>query len=77
MSRKGEVRINAQDVIGKCLGKLQVNEYAGSAYDYTLGGERLRHYYWCDCDCGRRKKIRRSVILAGKIKSCGCARRRR
>lgn len=30
--------------------------------------------YLCKCDCGKEKKIRRSHLLDGRIKSCGCYR---
>lgn len=39
---------------------------------------RGRHYvrYWCQCACGSQEKlIRRSSLLEGRTKSCGCRNR--
>lgn len=29
-------------------------------------------YWWCVCDCGTRKEVRASGLLAGRSNSCGC-----
>ena len=31
-------------------------------------------YWWCRCDCGNTKEHIGAFLVAGKIKSCGCAR---
>lgn len=46
--RKSKIRIDVNDIVGKCLGKYYVTGYAGCSHDYTAGGPRLRHYYNCD-----------------------------
>lgn len=76
-SRKGKALINVDDIIGKRLGKLTVTGYAGYFYDETKAGLKMRHLYWCVCDCGTTKKIRRSELKHDIVKSCGCLRERR
>lgn len=71
-SPKGKVLIDADDIIGKCLGKLEVISYVGHRYDNTKGGERMRHVYRVQCDCGVVKEMRRSTLIGEKIGSCGC-----
>ena len=73
---KGKIRIDVNDIIGKCLGKLEVVSYKGSKYDPTKAGEKMRHYYMCDCKCGKSKMIRRSSLLNDKVHSCGCRRKK-
>lgn len=73
--KKGKILINANDIIGKRLGKLEVISYAGSKYDYTCGGERLRHYYVVRCECGEIKLIQRGQLVSEIVYSCGCGRR--
>ena len=73
---KGKIRINVNDVIGKCLGKLEVIEYAGCKYSDTKGGLRMRHYYKCECSCGRTTIIRRASLKNELVQSCGCIRGR-
>lgn len=77
MPKRGKILINVDDVIGKCLGKLEVISYAGNNYDMTLGGERMRHYYRVKCDCGTVKIIQRGQITSELVKSCGCLRKER
>ena len=57
--KKGKVLINVNDIIGKRLGKLKVISYIENRYDMTLGGERMRHYYMVECDCGTIKPMQR------------------
>ena len=73
--KKGKVLINVNDIIGKRLGKLKVITYAGYKYDNTAGGQRLRHYYICKCDCGKTYTVQRGPLFSETIHSCGCARR--
>lgn len=74
--RKGQILINVEDIIGKRLDKLEVICYAGRSYSETAGGQRMRHYYLCKCDCGQRTVIERSPLKSDLFHSCGCKRRR-
>lgn len=29
-------------------------------------------FWWCRCDCGKRKTFSRKDLVSGKVKSCGC-----
>lgn len=52
-------------IIGKRYGKLTVVS--------KVDGEDKSHTkYICKCDCGNTKEIRRSSLLSGSTKSCGC-----
>ena len=73
--KKGKVLINVNDIIGKRLGKLKVISYIENRYDMTLGGERMRHYYMVECDCGTIKPMQRGQLVSGVVHSCGCSRR--
>mgnify|MGYP003312522543 CR=1 FL=1 len=75
--KKGKLLINVDDIIGKRLGKLEVTSYAGSKYDNTLGGERMRHYYVVKCECGTIKLVQRGPLVSEIVHSCGCGRRGR
>ena len=73
--KKGKLLININDIIGKRLDKLKVITYVGYKYDNTAGGQRLRHYYACKCDCGKICIVQRGQLLNEIIHSCGCGRR--
>ena len=73
--KKGKVLINVNDIIGKRLGKLKVISYIENRYDMTLGGERMRHYYMVECDCGTEKIVQRGQLTSEIVHSCGCGRR--
>lgn len=73
--RRGKVLIDVKDIIGKRLGKLEVISYYGRSYSTTRGGDRLRHYYWCQCECGNLHVVQRAQILNEIVHSCGCKRR--
>lgn len=77
MVKRGKVLINVNDIIGKRLGKLEVISYAGNNYDMTLGGERMRHYYIVECECGTIKIVQRGQLTSEIVHSCGCGRRRK
>lgn len=77
MKEKGKIRINVNDIIGKRLGKLQVISYEGYRYDITHGGERVRHCYMVECDCGKTKIMRRNMLKHDLVKSCGCSKKER
>lgn len=72
--RKGKILININDIIGKRLGKLEVISYYGYSYSITRGGDRMRHYYMCQCECGNIHYIQRGQILNQIVHSCGCSR---
>jgi hypothetical protein len=75
--RKGKILINVNDIIGKRLGKLEVICYAGHSYSETAGGQKMRHYYLCKCDCGTLKVIQRDPLLFEIVHSCGCLKRKK
>ena len=75
--KRGKITINVNDIIGKRLGKLEVICYAGHTYDITEGGLKMRHYYVCKCDCGKKKIIRRGQLISNIVHSCGCLRKRK
>lgn len=75
--RKGKILINVNDIIGKCLGKLEVISYAGNKYDITRGGERMRHHYVVKCECGTIKSVQRGQLVNEIVHSCGCGCKRR
>lgn len=73
--KRGKILINVNDIIGKRLGKLGVISYAGYYYVQTKGGERLRHFYICECACGNMHIVQRGPLLNDIVHSCGCGRR--
>lgn len=74
--KKGKILINVNDIIGKCFDKLEVTNYFGNRYSHTRGGERLRHFYMCKCDCGNVHVCSRSALLNGITRSCGCSKQK-
>lgn len=74
---KGKILIDRDDIIGKRLGKLKVVSYLKYKRDITNGGERLRHYYIVQCDCGTFKVLQRGQLVSEIVHSCGCSRRKR
>ena len=72
---KGKILIDVTDIIGKQLGKLEVISYIGHRYENTNGGERVRHFYACRCDCGNFKIVRRNQLTSEIVHSCGCLKR--
>ena len=54
----------AIDISGQKFGKVLALYYDGSR-----GGYR---YYFCQCDCGNKKSIKRRLLVRGDTKSCGC-----
>lgn len=70
--QRGKILIDTNDIIGKRLGKLKVVCYVGYKYRMTLGGPRLRHYYLCECECGKTNIVQRCPLLAEIVHSCGC-----
>lgn len=72
--KKGEILINVNDIIGKRLGKLEVNRYLGFNYTLTKGGLRVRHFYLCKCECGAFLVSQRGPLKNDLFHSCGCVR---
>ena len=60
------------DIIGKRFGRLIVLGLSHSIkYDY---GTKVfyHHVYECQCECGKVCQVRRSNLLNGNTRSCGC-----
>lgn len=74
--RKGKIRIDVNDLIGKYSGKLKVVEYTGHSYYKTKGGLKLRHFYLCECACGNEHIVQRGPLKNQITHSCGCGRRK-
>lgn len=53
-----------KNIIDKKYGRLTIVEEEKDEYGNI--------YYICKCDCGNTKTIRKSSIIGGKTKSCGC-----
>lgn len=51
------------EVIGSRFGRLVVSD---------VGREKGRVVYYCTCDCGKQKVVRREHLLRGRTLSCGC-----
>ena len=79
MARKdrGKPRIDLNDIIGMKFGRLQVLEHSRHWYDKTAGGDRFRHSYLCQCNCGNEVIVRRQCLLNGMTRSCGCLKKGR
>lgn len=57
---------------GQVFGRLTVLEEAPAPSEYlTYKGL----WYRCRCQCGNEAVVRRSCLIEGKTKSCGCLRR--
>lgn len=57
-----------EDLTGRRFGRLVVKEF----YDMD---ERHCSLWLCECDCGNQIVVRRSNLISGSTKSCGCIRR--
>ena len=55
------------DLTGRVFGRLTVKKY-----NDTVGKERKRARWLCQCDCGKTCVIRANNLLRGNTKSCGC-----
>lgn len=67
-------RVDPTDLLGKVFTRLTVQEL-GPVYTpgpETPSGHRQHIRYWCLCECGVRKLVRRDSLLKGNSKSCGC-----
>lgn len=55
------------DITNKKYGMLTVKSY--------VGNNRAGNAYWlCECECGKSKNIRGTLLNTGKQKDCGCER---
>lgn len=59
------------DIIGKRYGRLTVISYSHK----EKVKNRYKHYYNCDCECGKRNiLVERNNLIYGNTKSCSCIR---
>lgn len=54
-----------KNVVGKKFNRLTIESYSHTS-------KWRQAYFVVKCDCGRKKTVRMSSIINGKIKSCGC-----
>lgn len=54
------------DISGKKFGRLLAVEYFGNF------GKENRPYWRCICDCGNEAIVKKSFLMRGLTKSCGC-----
>ncbi len=59
---------NFRDVSGQRFGLLTVSHF--------LRRENGSSYYRCVCDCGEKKTVSRCSLSNGRVRSCGCLRRK-
>lgn len=57
------------DLLDQTFGLLRVTQLSSK----TSSTGQL--YYWCLCECGKEKEIRRDNLISGQVKSCGCTRK--
>ena len=64
------------DLLGKVFTRLTVEEigppHTPKPGTVTAQGSRQHIRYWCLCECGVRKLVRRDSLIKGNSKSCGC-----
>lgn len=53
-----------EDLTGRVFGRLTVIEYAGYIKKQAM--------WKCKCECGEEKIVRKTSLVSGKTKSCGC-----
>ena len=61
-------REKVRNIIGERFGKLTVKEF-------KYRDDNGDGYYLCKCDCGNEKIMKRTCLLSGSSKSCGCLRK--
>ena len=61
--------IKVNDIVGHSFGYYFVKQYLG----LRNVNRRIYHYYKVICVCGTEKEARRSSLISGACKSCGCA----
>lgn len=65
-----------QTMVGKRFGQLTVVGFSGQHYEWVdKKGHHYRERLWdCACDCGNHVALRKTALVSGKVKSCGCLR---
>ena len=58
----------AENLVNKKFGRLTVLEEVGKDKYYN-------RIYLCQCECGNKVKVKRTQLVSGKTKSCGCLRK--
>lgn len=64
-------QLDPTDLLGKVFTRLTVLE-VGEDYISPTGLSKKHPRYWCQCECGVRKLVRRDSLIKGNSKSCGC-----
>jgi len=59
-------RLNRPMLTGQKIGKWSI----GESFVHPMNQYRM---YECVCECGTKKNVKQSHLLAGKTKSCGCS----
>jgi len=59
---------NHEELIGKRFGKLLVEKVDGKISQETA--------YFCRCDCGKTKRVRKGSLTSNNTNSCGCSRQK-
>ena len=59
-----------RDLTGQKFGKLTVT--GKSPEKYVAPNGRTDSIFYCHCDCVKESDVRRSQLLTGRTKSCGC-----
>lgn len=69
-NKKGSIRIDVNDIVGKHLGKYYVVSYFGFHYTDTKSGQKLRHLYNCATadEPGVIKVIQRGQLLREQLR---------
>lgn len=63
---KGEKEVpKKEDLRGRQFGRLTV-------VDESSRRDGHSSWWWCECECGKRVEVRRSCLMRGDTKSCGC-----
>ena len=59
-----------EDMLGNTYGRLTIKQFDHKDH-------KSNNYYLCSCACGSEKLVAQNHLLSGKIKSCGCLRKRK
>lgn len=73
MTKRGSRKsFNHNAIINRRFGKLVVRSWSHDAYITTNRGRQLKHYYLCDCDCGKTYLADYNALVCNHVRSCGC-----
>lgn len=64
------IRININDIVGETFSKLLV---IGYSHHQPHTNKSVKHFYKCQCSCGKETIVERFRLMSGDTKSCGCA----